>query len=178
MVFTGNWMADLSILESYLDEIDYKTGTARLQKFGIKRSVGGSILFGYTFRGYLTPTKSREWCPCKKQFKTKLLSENPELLDMFEEFRDFYFPGFEFSSVQINKNYKIPRHIDSNNSGESVLISFGDYEGGLTCVEMETGLVKFDARTMPVVFDGSKYYHYVESFTGTRFSCVFFRGNN
>lgn len=173
--FIGDWMADLSILESYLCDLDYNTGTARLQKFGIPKSVGGSILLGYTYRGYLTPTKTREWCCEKKRYKTKLLSERPELWEMFEDFRDIYFPHFEFSGVQINYRYKIGPHTDKNNSGESVLVCCGDYTGGLTCVEFDHGTKKFDARKMPVAFDGSKYTHYVEEFVGDRYSCVFFR---
>ena len=175
MVFTGEWMSDLAILESYLCDLEYKTGTARLKKFGIKRSEGNSILFGYTFRGFLTKTKSRVWCPFKKKFKTTLLTERPDLMEVFEEFRDHYFPGFDFSSVQLNKNYKIPRHIDNNNVGESVLVCCGDYEGGATIVEVDGIEQSFDGRTMPICFDGSKYYHWVEDFTGTRYSCVFFR---
>jgi hypothetical protein len=174
--FIGDWMGDLSILEEWLRTVEYKTATARLEKFGIKRSVGGSVLMGYTWKGYLTPTKKRDWCCEKKKFKTKLLTERPDLWEALEEFRDLYFPEFKFTGVQLNKNYKIGRHKDTNNIGESVLVCCGDYDNGLTCVELENGTVqKFDARTMPVVFNGSQFTHWVEEFTGDRFSAVFFR---
>ena len=175
MIFTGDWMSDLAILESYLCDLEYKTGTARLKKFGIKRSEGGSILYGYTFRGFLSKTKSREWCPCKKKFKTTLLTERPDLLEVFEDFRDNYFPGFEFSSVQLNYNYALGPHKDKNNSGESVLVCCGEYEGGATIVEIDGIEQSFDARIHPVVFDGSLYTHWVEKFEGDRYSVVFFR---
>ena len=100
--FIGDWMADLAILEEWLRTIEYKTATSRLQKFGIKRSEGGSVFMGYTWMGYLSTTKSREWCPCRKKFKTKLLSERPDLWEALEEFRDIYFPNFEFTGVQLN----------------------------------------------------------------------------
>ena len=74
----------------------------------------------------------------------------------------------------MNKNYKIGRHIDKANIGESVLVCCGDYTGGLTCVEYEDGLKKFDASKEPVMFDGGRYYHYVEDFSGDRYSLVFF----
>tara|TARA_R110000796_G_scaffold49080_2_gene117485 strand:- start:407 stop:829 length:423 start_codon:yes stop_codon:yes gene_type:complete len=112
----------------------------------------------------------------KKKFKTKLMSERPDLWEAFEEFRDLYFPHFDFSGVQLNYNYALGPHKDANNVGESVLVCTGDYEKGATCVELEDGTIqRFDARLRPVCFDGSKYTHYVEDFTGDRFSCVFFR---
>ena len=174
--FIGSWMADLAILEEHLRTIDYRTATSRLQKFGIKYKEGGSVFMGYTWRGYLSPTQEREWCCKKKKYKTKLMSERPDLWEALEEFRDLYFPHFQFTGVQLNHNYKIGPHKDNNNVGESVLVSCGDYDGGLTCVEMEDGIVqKYDARTMPIIFDGSKFTHWVEEFSGERFSVVFFR---
>ena len=174
--FIGDWHADLAILEEHLRTVEYKTASDRLNKFGIKRSVGGSVLMGYTWKGYLSPTKQREWCCKKKKFKTKLMSERPDLWDVFEEFRDIYFPNFEFTGVQLNKNYALGKHKDKANVGESVLVCCGDYTGGLTCVELDDGTIqKFDGRLRPVVFDGSKYTHWVESFEGDRFSIVFFR---
>ena len=169
-------MADLAILEEWLRTVEYKTATARLEKFKIKRSVGGSVFMGYTWRGYLTPTKKRDWCCKRQKYKTKLMSERPDLWEALEEFRDHHFPNFNFSGVQINRNYALGPHRDANNVGESVLVSCGDYTGGLTCIEMDDGeVVKFDARLRPVVFNGSKYKHWVEKFSGTRFSAVFFR---
>ena len=174
--FIGCWMADLAILEEWLRTVEYKTGTDRLNKFGIKRSVGGSVLMGYTWKGYLSPTKKREWCCDRKKFKTKLMSERPDLWNALEEFRDLYFPNFEFTGVQLNYRYALGPHKDKANVGESVLVCCGEYTGGLTCVELEDGTVqKFDARLNPVTFDGSKYEHWVEPFEGDRFSIVFFR---
>ena len=174
--FIGDWMGDLAILEEHLRTVEYKTGTNRLNKFGIKRSIGGSVFMGYTWMGYLSPTLSREWCPWRRKFKTKLMSERPDLWELFVEFRDLYFPHFDFTGVQLNYKYKIGPHKDNANVGESVLVCCGDYTGGLTCVEEEDGtVVKFDARNMPVIFDGSKYTHWVEDFIGERFSIVFFR---
>ena len=174
--FIGDWMSDLAILEEHLRTVEYKTASDRLKKFGIKRSVGGSVLMGYTWKGYLSPTKAREWCCEKKRFKSKLLSERPDLLEAFYGFRDLYFPNFEFTGCQLNYNYALGKHKDKANLGESVLVCCGDYTGGLTCVELEDGTIeKFDARTMPVIFDGSRFTHWVEPFEGDRFSIVFFR---
>jgi len=177
MVFTGYWNHDLQILESFLEDIEYKTGTARMERYGIPRSQGGSVLIGYTYRGYLTKEKKREWCPIKKKFKTKLMTERQDLWLYLEMFRDLYFRDFHFTGVQLNYNYKIPPHFDSNNIGESVLVCCGDYTGGSTIVEMEDGLKFFDGRKHPVIFDGYKYKHWVDDFKGDRYSLVFFNDN-
>ena len=74
----------------------------------------------------------------------------------------------------MNKNYLCSPHFDSKNVGESVLISFGDYTGGKTCVEMEDKIIKYDSQYKPVKFNGSKYKHWVEPYEGNRYSLVFY----
>ena len=176
VLFIGDWFADLYILEELLRTIEYKTAGDRLKKFGIKPKEGGSVFLGYTKKGWMSPTKEREYCCVKKKYKTKLLSERPDLWEALEDFRDHHFPLFQFSGVQLNYNYKIGPHRDKGNIGESVLVACGDFIGGETNVELEDGTIqKFDARLRPVIFDGSKHTHWVSEFTGTRFSVVFFR---
>ena len=177
MVFTGYWEHDLQILEAFLEDIEYKTATSRLQKFKIPRSQGGSVLMGYTFRGHLSKDKSRVWCPKMKKFETTLLTDRPDLWLYFEMFRDLYFKHFKFTGVQLNHNYKIPPHKDANNIGESVLICCGNYTGGSTIVEIDGVLNYFDGRKHPVIFDGSKYTHWTDDFKGERYSLVFFSDN-
>tara|TARA_R110002050_G_scaffold289504_1_gene442245 strand:+ start:2446 stop:2988 length:543 start_codon:yes stop_codon:yes gene_type:complete len=174
-IFTGRWDLDLKILEEYISKLKYETGTNRMKKFKIPKSQGGSILMGYTWMGYLSKDKKREWCPIKRRFKTKLLSENPELWELLKEFQKLWFRDFEFSGVQLNKNYKIPRHIDGANQGESVLVCCGNYIGGNTIVEIDNEEIVMDGREKPIRFDGSKYYHWVSDFEGDRYSLVFFR---
>jgi hypothetical protein len=174
MTFIGDWYADLAILEAFMITIKYNTGTNRLKKFKIKKSVGGSVTYGYVKLGYLSPTKSRKYCEQNGLYESTLLTERPELMDVFTEFRDIYFKDFEFNSIQLNYNYKLGPHRDRGNTGESVLVCLGEYTGGRTVVEYENKIIKYDAREMPIRFDGSKYIHYVEEFLGNRFSLVFY----
>ncbi len=175
MVFTGDYGFDTGLLLDFIQKLSFRTGSARLKKFQIKHSEGNSGLYGDTWRGYLSPTKNRVWDEKRKRFMTKLKSDNPELESIFQEFRDFHFPDFEFSQVQINLNYKIPRHIDGANVGKSYLVCLGNYTGGLTCIEYsKDNIKKVDGRKEPISFDGSKYYHWVEDFEGDRYSLVFF----
>jgi hypothetical protein len=173
--FIGEWYSDLAILECYMKSIEYKTGTNRLKKFGIPKNIGGSITYGYVKFGYMSPTKNRKYCEKNDMYESVLLTERPELMEVFSEFRDIYFYGFEFNSIQLNYNYALGPHRDKGNCGDSVLVCCGDYTGGDTVVELEDRDVLFDAREMPIRFDGSKYIHYVNSFEGNRYSLVFYK---
>ncbi|CAK0831421.1 unnamed protein product, partial [Prorocentrum cordatum] len=39
-------------------------------------------------------------------------------------------PDFPFTSIQLNYNYASRPHVDKNNLGASVIVGFGDYDGG------------------------------------------------
>tara|TARA_R110000796_G_scaffold113782_1_gene225529 strand:- start:101 stop:634 length:534 start_codon:yes stop_codon:yes gene_type:complete len=173
--FIGEWYSDLAILECYMRTIKAKTGTNRLKKFKIKNSVGYSVTYGFVKFGYMSKTKSRKFCEENGMYESVLLTERPELLEVFSEFRDIYFKDFDFNSIQLNYNYALGPHRDRGNCGESVLVACGDYCGGATVVELEDRDVLFDARDKPIRFDGSKHIHYVNSFEGDRFSMVFYK---
>ena len=181
MYFTGHWHSDNYIMTDILEQIDFYSGTERktlLKKQNIKHPKdGGSMLYGTTWRGYLSPTKSRTPSPYKGLYYTKIVDLHPDLGDIFKEFATFYFDGFVFDQVQMNKNYGVGRHKDSKNIGNSVLVCFGCYSGGDTIVEYENETVHYKPNERPVIFNGSKYYHYVQEFTGDRYSLVFFKNN-
>ena len=78
---------------------------------------------------------------------------------------------FEFNSVQVNHNLVCPPHIDSNNRGLSLLVSFGDYTG---CNIVVNDMV-YDARHRPIVFNGARVEHYnTNDLVGDKYSLVFF----
>ena len=176
--FTGDRYEDNLMMTTILDEIDFYSGSERrgmVEKHGKDM---GSMLYSATWRGpYLSPTKQRAYDEETGLWKTKIYETEPLLKEVFAEYASIYFPHFNYQQVQMNKNFKIKSHKDSLNCGESVLVSFGDYYGGLTCVltDEETGKIdKYDPRESAVIFDGSKYTHWVEEFEGTRYSLVFF----
>lgn len=179
-MFSGDYEIDNLIMTDILDNIDFYSGSTRrkmLTSKGIKhppKGNGGSMLYGLTWRGYLKPGVMRYKDPVSGMYMTKIMVDHPELKEIFDEFRDFHFPDFDYGSVQMNKNFPCPRHIDSSNKTKSIMCCFGDYTRGLTCVEMPGGIRKYNGKKKPVKFDGSKYYHYVEPFEGTRYSLVFF----
>jgi len=179
--FSGDWFADLFTLEGFLEELEFYKGTERkrmLKQGGIKINKNqGSMLYGVTWKSYLTPTKKREYCEETGLYKTKIYAENPHLKDIFKEFQSLYFPDFKWNQLQLNKSYPCPPHIDSQNVGTSVLVSLGNYTGGLTCVydPVEKKINRYDCREKPIKFNGSELLHWVEPFEGTRYSIVFYR---
>jgi hypothetical protein len=79
---------------------------------------------------------------------------------------------FIFSSVHLNNNVTAGKHTDRNNIGDSILVGFGDYEGGQIC--LETGETE-DIRHRPVCFNGSHIIHWNTPITsGSKYSLVFY----
>ena len=177
--FTGEWEFDNKIMEAYLTDMEIVSGTHRNNMVYVPKKVGGSALFGQTWKGYLTPTRNKTKSKrFKGLFDTKLVDNHPEMIGVFKEFADIYFPDFEYTQITINKNFPAPAHTDSSNTGVSYLCCFGDYTGGLTAVDYggrdRANVKKENARLGPVSFDGSKYCHWVEPFEGNRYSLVFY----
>ena len=179
MVFIGDWETDNLKMESYLQAMNIVSGSDRNKMLYVNKKIGGSALYGTTWKSYITETRSRPASEkYKGQFKTKLLVDHPEMEDIFAEFAGIYFPDFFYTQVQINKNFLAPKHKDSTNVGESYLCAFGKFTGGQTIVDFG-GIGKYNPcelnpRLKPISFNGSKFEHHVEPFKGTRYSLVFF----
>lgn len=180
--FSGEYDLDLAMLYCLLDELEIVSGSDRQKMYKMKKSVGGSALYGHTWKSYLSKTKNREPSHIYKGlYKTKMLVNYPWMEFVFKEFANLYFPSFEWTQVQINKNFPAPKHIDSSNVGTSILVCCGDYTGGRTKIwydgpDKEPHYV--DASLKPCEFNGSQYYHEVEPFEcevgSNRYSLVFF----
>tara|TARA_R110002012_G_scaffold5225_1_gene24070 strand:- start:271 stop:858 length:588 start_codon:yes stop_codon:yes gene_type:complete len=179
--FTGDWFADNYIMTTILDNIEFYCGGDRVRMMtknkmkAVPKSVGGSMLYGLTWRSRNSDTKTKKLDEETGLYMTKIKEETPELNQIFREFAFYYFPDFKWEQVQMNKNYKCPPHKDSQNIGESVLCCFGDFKGGETVVEYEDKQLVVNASFEPVKFNGSLNKHYVKDFTGTRYSLVFFK---
>ena len=126
----------------------------------------------------------RTYCPILKGYKTKLYEQHPELFDVFNEYRDLYFPNFKFDSVTINYmsvGSSMKTHFDKVNVGESVLVAFGNYNGGNTFIQNENNYnyIIYDARDEPLIFNGATRRHFVNTVSnGERFSLVFYNSKN
>lgn len=177
--FNGDdFYGDCAIMECYLNEMEFYSGTERQKLYRHSNATGnvGSMLYGYTWRGYLSKTKTRT----KSQkylglYQTKCKDLYPLFESVAEEFSSLYFPDFEWFNLQLNKCFPIPPHYDSVNVGTSIILGLGDYTGGLLNVEYPDGVKEIDIQGQTYEFDGSKYKHWVDDFTGTRYSIVFFK---
>ena len=172
--FCGDWNMDNGIMTDILDEVHFYSGSERKKMLKTKGDAG-SMLFGVTWKSYLSPTKNREYDVETGKYKTKVYAENPHLKEIFKEFANIYFEDFDYSQVQMNKNFPCPPHRDSKNVGESVAVGFGDYDGGELVVEQDNGnKTEIKINTAPFMFDGSQFTHWVKDYTGTRYSLIFF----
>lgn len=95
----------------------------------------------------------------------------PELYEAIKAFGELVCP-FEFTSIHINYNVVCPKHVDPENVGNSMLVSFGDYEGCDLAIE-NYGV--FNTNCKPIIFNGSKYPHWNTPLkSGNKYSLVFF----
>ena len=174
--FTGEWFADNAIMTQFLEDVEFYSGSERKRMYKMPKGVdGGSMLLGLTWKSYLSPTKNREYDPESGMSKTKVFSEYPELKEIFKEFASIWFNDFEWTQVQMNKNFPCPPHKDSKNIGESVAVGFGSYEGGeLVLVDENNKETLVNINIAPFKFNGSLTTHYVKEYTGTRYSLIFY----
>ena len=183
-ILTNDWYTDSFTMYDYLSQLHLVTGNERSgTKFFNREKNSGkpeSTLFGWTWRKNMG-NSHREWDEEKQLYKTKLMSENPELLQLFKEFSANHFPFFKWDQVQINympQGCRMKEHLDKKNVGESYLIAFGGYKGGDTYVKNKNdkNYTLYDCRVCPLVFNGAERRHGVSTVTqGERYSLVFYK---
>jgi hypothetical protein len=130
-------------------------------KYRLKSGIGRSQVFGVVNRRSLPPDYSRQcW---KRPYLYKLL------LDFAKKH-----VTIPWNAITLNQNYKASAHRDKGNSGDSFLVSFGDFIGGE--LEILEGPLKgiHDVRK-PLITDFSKVLHEVKDFLGNRYSLVFYQ---
>jgi hypothetical protein len=75
-----------------------------------------------------------------------------------------------FTAIQVNHNYKTKKHIDANNIGLSLAVSFGNFTGG----ELVIGNKEYQTKLHPVIFNGALSEHFNKPIKGNRYSLVYF----
>ena len=96
-------------------------------------------------------------------------SKFPELFAEVKKLMENHDPDFKYTTIQVNKNIQSKPHVDKNNIGLSYIIALGNFTGGELILEgkhhnIKNNFLKFDGRLG----------HWVEPFSGTRYSLVFF----
>ena len=78
---------------------------------------------------------------------------------------------FNFTSCYVNHNLISTPHVDRNNQGNSLIVSFGSYTGA----NLIMNGIEYDANLTPIIFDGSKLMHYnTDNLVGCKYSLVYF----
>jgi len=75
-----------------------------------------------------------------------------------------------WTAIQVNHNYQTKKHIDGNNIGLSLSVSFGDFTGG----ELVVGNTDYQTKLHPVIFNGALSEHFNRPISGNRYSLVYF----
>jgi len=109
---------------------------------------------------------------------------------------DEEYPGFPFTSIQVNQAIMCAAHVDANNKGPSRMLTLGDFTGGQTWVHDEEGTVEYEVeedvsnskeykkgmklrgrvyetRNRWIHFDATRL-HYTLPFQGERYTIVYF----
>ena len=111
--------------------------------------------------------KQRDWT----YSGSRLNFTRVDLLDeLYRISRSILPPDFRYTSIQLNQNYQTAAHKDKGNRGTSLILGFGDYEGGDLIIEDQPVSIHYT----PVLFDGSRLTHSTAPYSGNRFSIVFF----
>ena len=134
------------------------THTIPLNHYRLKVGDGRSQTWGIVRKRSLPPDLSRNsWNDAK-------------LHHLLMEFANTYI-RIPFTSIQVNDSFICMPHKDVSNIGQSYIVGFGDYTGGLLKLHTEPS-VEVDIR-VPHLFNGSEVVHSTTPFTGRRFSLVF-----
>ena len=172
--FTGDFETDCYILYQYIDELPLFTTNNRKKYNNDVRPISnvyGTTCFSKVQNRFGTTEKIKN--PDSDNYFTKLRGDYPEYQEIFEEFMQEY-TEFDFNQVVINKDFKITKHLDASNVGESMIIALGDYIGGKLVIERNGGTEAVNIRHKFYKFNGSEEYHWVEDFENTRYSLVFY----
>jgi len=177
LYFINDFNLDCVILTDYIRDLEF-VDNKRRKKINNNKGKTYSTLYGITPYGILKKNEPKIFRQKDKKsnyYLTVAKSKYPILQDIFDEFKNLYFPDFDFTSVMINKNLQCKEHKDGLNTGESVMVGLGDYRGGLLGIRNEEGKVKlYETQHKLIKFNGSKYSHFTTDFTGERYTLIFF----
>jgi hypothetical protein len=157
--------ADLVVLYELLENTKFKINHHRKMNAGI----GLTMPMGIVMKRPMTPDESLEVVEAVAN------EQYPELYAEIKRIAELY--DIPFITIQVNKNYETQPHFDTANWQDqpSYLFSLGDYEGGQLNIEDDTTeIYKIDANCRLVQFNGSRYRHWNEPHTGTKYSLVFY----
>jgi hypothetical protein len=95
---------------------------------------------------------------------------HPKIWEELKRIGDIICP-FPYSSCYVCHNTVAGKHLDNKNVGLSCIVSIGDYSGCNLIIENKI----YDARYKPIVFNGSKLFHWnTPNLIGNKYSMIFY----
>lgn len=159
LVVELGYFNDFDKLYGLFEKIKLRIKANRNNRLGFpcsRRGIFGLSRPRFKYKGYL-----------EKSYESK---KYPEIHQELMRIGKIICP-FSFNCIQVNHNTICPSHKDGNNVGDSLLVSFGDYEGCKIIVDKK----EYDAKNKPIVFNGSQLEHYnTDDLVGTKYSLIFF----
>ena len=128
-------------------------------------NIGRTMTFGFG-------DNRRGW----NYFKTN--KAYPEIFKALVAFGNRIVPkGWEYQTITLNHGVKAKKHVDSKNSGKSVIIGIGDFTGGEIGVwrSDDTHPVYKNLHDKPIMFNGGLLPHETQPFEGDRYTMVFYK---
>jgi hypothetical protein len=129
-------------------------------------SIGRSATLGFgntRFRGIAEFSYNAKW---------------PGVLKALIEFGNLIAPeGWDYTTITLNHGVQAKKHRDSRNVGKSIIVGFGDYEGGALRVwdPNDENPQDLDLKDRPTLFNGALLPHETQPFTGERYTVIYYR---
>jgi hypothetical protein len=101
---------------------------------------------------------------------SKISEKYPEIWKLIWRLGEVIATDIDWTSVQLNHNVTCQPHVDKNNKGLSVIVSFGNYCGSNLVIDNR----EFDTYKNPVIFDGSLIHFNTQELEGNKYSLVYF----
>ena len=95
----------------------------------------------------------------------------PKVYEALKELIKQIDPTFDYDSITLNQNFKCEPHYDKANTSPSLIVAFGDFEGG----ELEVEGCPIDINKKPLIFNGGSCLHATADFTGDRWSVIYYK---
>jgi len=142
-----------------------------LTRYNVADSACDSWVFGWSMKRYI---KAGE----KRTTQASANSKNANcrrIYHLLKALIDERHESFQYTSITVNRNLQCKPHRDKRNVGLSYIIAFGAFEGGGLNYEICPGWTEtFALKNKWLLFNGNDL-HGNTPFTGTRFSCVFYK---
>lgn len=146
-----------SIIDQLEAELSHITIPTRLRK-NVSQDRIRSITFGQVYQPF------HEQTPQPSVFNSKM----PRIWELLQELGKLL--PIPWNAVQLNHNVVCGPHIDKNNQGNSVIISFGNYTGNDLVINGQI----FNTKRNPLLFDGKNVHYNTPQVSGNKYSLVYF----